>query len=94
MIVSDYPPLTQSDERSDLYWRLVKAHELAQLQRLNHLVRTGQSEKTVPLPAELRICPICKVAELPKHKPEQVYCSYLCRNQALKMRSAASAGRR
>jgi hypothetical protein len=94
--VTDYPPSTQSDERSTLYRRLVERHEHAEMLRAR--VPVARIEFRVdavvlpPPPPTVKRCAICEM-ELPKTAKgqRQQYCSQLCAREASKLREIQAA---
>jgi hypothetical protein len=94
--VTDYPPSTQSDERSTLYRRLVERHEHAEMLRARAPVaRIEFRVDAIVLPPEMappKRCAICET-ELPRTNKgqRQQYCSQLCAREASRVRSAEAA---
>jgi hypothetical protein len=94
--MTDYPPSTQSDERSTLYRRLVERHEHAAMLRARVPMKAIEFRvDAVVLPpseAPPKRCAICET-ELPNTRKgqRQECCSPICARELSKIRSAEAA---
>jgi hypothetical protein len=85
----EYPPITQTDDRSKLYWRLVKAQEFAVAMMKAAVAdkpesvqrRADPEQEPEPDQPTERACLQCGASISANAKHNKLYCSPACRNE-------------